>query len=180
MLTERKPLKIKELQPPSEASPPPVIVYETEGCVMATWRNLAIAVWGTQGTVALAKKLDLMSADFIKVHPEGVSSVNFITKRAPLPDAAAREEFSKITGRYAANVACVGTVLDGSGFWVSAMQSFLTGLHLFSRRPFKTHYCLTIGELARWLPAPHEARTGVSIAAAEFEQVLDSLRMRVD
>jgi hypothetical protein len=155
------------------------VVFEAEGCVMAAWKNVAIVVWATQATLELSQRLEVASAELIRAYPQGISSVHVIADKTPLPGADARNHLREITERYAANLACVGTVIDGDGFWASAMRSFLTSLHWLSRRPFKAHYASSIPELAEWLPTHHALQTGVVIQRAELTAVMLELSKRV-
>jgi len=44
--------------PPSSAV---VIEYESDGCVIASFRNVCIVVWATQATVALVEALEAVT-----------------------------------------------------------------------------------------------------------------------
>jgi|RhiMethySRZTD1v2_1073278.scaffolds.fasta_scaffold12487_10 hypothetical protein len=155
------------------------LAFESEGCVMATWKNLMVVAWAKAATLEISKKLETASVELIRAYPQGISSVHVIFDKTPLPAADARNHLREITERYAANLACVGTVIDGGGFWASAMRSFLTSLHWLSRRPFKAHYASSIAELADWLPPPHAQKTGVIIQPAEFATVMAQLSKAV-
>jgi hypothetical protein len=157
---------------------PATVFYEQEGCVMGTWRDVAIAVWGVRGTLALTQVLDEMSTKLLKAHPR-VSSVQIIVNKAPLPDSATRAKMAELTQRVSGDLAAVGSVLEGSGFWASALQSFLTSLYWFQRRPFEARVCGSIAEVSRWLPEHHHKRTGTALDPAELEWALTALRNRV-
>ncbi len=165
--------------PTSDAvGPAPQVLHDADGFVMATWKNLALHVWTIQATPALVAKLDELSTAFVKAHPEGISAVHIIAKNAPLPDKVVREQLRQVSERHAKHVACVCHVVEGSGFWASALQSFLTGLHWLSERSFRLHICSDILAAAQWLPAPHAQRTKVTITTAELEEALRSVRQR--
>jgi hypothetical protein len=160
------------------AGPAPQLLHDADGFVMATWKNLALHVWTIQATPALVAKLDVLSTAFIKEHPEGISAVHIIAKNAPLPDKVVREQLRQVSERHAKHVACVCHVVEGSGFWASALQSFLTGLHWLSKRSYGLHICSDIRSAAQWLPTQHAKRTNVTIAPVELEEVLRSVRRR--
>jgi hypothetical protein len=157
---------------------PPAVLHEAKGFVLASWENITVCVWMTQATVPLCDKLDEFSASFVKAHPEGISSIHIIGNGAQLPGAPARRRLEEITKRYALDLACVGTVLEGAGFWMSAFLSFLTGIHRLSNRPFKSYTCTNIRAIAAWVPSHHGMRTGTNIADKDLEHVLTHLRMR--
>jgi hypothetical protein len=156
----------------------PAVLHETKGFTLASWENITVCVWMTQATVPLCDKLDELSAPFVKAHPEGISSIHVIGNGALLPGAAARRRLEEITERYALDLACVGTVLEGAGFWMSAFLSFLTGIHRLSAHPFESYTCTSIRAIAAWMPSYHAKRTGKNISDKELEQVLRLLRMR--
>jgi hypothetical protein len=163
---------------PSTASEPHIF-YETDGCVFASWRNVLIAIWTTQGTGPLAEKLGEIARPFSKSHPEGFSSVHVIGKKPPLPTSEARDKLLSLMADFSGNVACIGTVLEGSGFWASAVRSFIVGLRLLSPRTFEMQTYATLSELTNWMVAPHATRTGVAIEPVEFERILATLRARL-
>jgi hypothetical protein len=156
----------------------PEVVHDSHGLVMATWKNVALHVWTTRATPAIVDTLDDLSELFISAHPEGVSAVHLIAANTALPDADVRERLRQVTNRHAKHLACVCHIVEGSGFWASALHSFLTGLHLLARGPFKLHICADIPAAARWVPAPHMRKTNVSLDSAELEEVLTYLRRR--
>jgi hypothetical protein len=164
---------------PSPSDPAHSVILESEGCSITSWKNVVIVIWATQATMQLAAHLERTSTGFIGKHPEGISAVHVVVNGTPLPDAETRAELNRLTDKYAKDLACFGTVIEGSGFWASAMQSFVTGLHWVSRRPFKSRIGSSLVEIAGWLPAPHAERTGVKFTAAELVRVLTDARARV-
>ena len=156
----------------------PTVLYEAQGFLLTAWKNFAINVWSARATVAFAAKLDEHSATFVKSHPEGVSAIHIISANTPLPDADVREMLKKLTDKYAKSIACVSHVVEGSGFWASALHSFLTGLHYASRAPFELYIGSTVSAGARRLVEPHARRTGVKIKTEEIESVMSAARRR--
>jgi hypothetical protein len=157
----------------------PTIVHDVPGCVMAVWKNTLITAWGAAGTLPLAVRLGEVSSSLVEAHPEGFSSLHFIVNGAGLPDAAARDALKNVAAQYASHVACLGTVIDGRGFWASAIRSFFTSLLLFSRTPYKAHYAASIPELAKWVVGPHEEKTRVRMLPEELERALVAVRARL-
>lgn len=152
------------------------LVYDSHGLTMATWKNVLLHVWTAQATPAVVDTLDALSGAFTSAHPEGVSAVHILVNGIPLPEADVRERLRQVTTRYAEHLGCVCHVVEGSGFWASALHSFLTGLHLLARGPFRLHICSDIAAAARWVPAPHARKTNVSIESAELQEALTELR----
>jgi hypothetical protein len=155
----------------------PAISFETDGCVMGSWKNITIVVWGTQATVALVSELARFSDELVKLHPK-LSTVHMIINGAPMPDTETRMALESLSERYTDQIACAGTLIEGGGFWASAMRSFLTGLNLIARPRFKTKTCATTRELAGWLVPVHARETGVQIDEAELTRILDGMLSR--
>jgi hypothetical protein len=157
----------------------PVVVREEAGFVLAKWKNVGIVVWGVQATLPLVAKLEVFSDALIAEHQEGISAVHVIANAAALPESATRAELDRISNKYAKNLACMATVIEGTGFWASAMHSFITSIHWVTRRPFKVRISSNLNEIAAWLPTLHWERTGVRFSTADILRVLQSIRDRV-
>ena len=156
----------------------PTIVYETAGLVAAHWKNIAIHVWSAAASTAKVMKLDEQSSSFASAHPRGISSIHISAQGTPLPERDVRDALRKLTNKYAKNLACVCHVVEGAGFWASALRSFLTGFHFGSREPFELHVCATLEMAARRLAEPHLHRTGVFVATNELEAAMRAVRNR--
>lgn len=167
---------------PSEPDPSPEtnLLYEAKGCLFGTWKNVIVAIWTTQATGPLVSVLSEITIEFSKAHPERFSLVHVIGRGPPLPTAEARDLFVRETRKHSKDLACVGTVLEGSGFWASAVRSFIVGIRFVVPRTFDIQTYASIAEVAAWLPAPHAAKTGVTIDRREFERALLALRRSVD
>jgi hypothetical protein len=163
----------------TDASVPAETVYQAEGCLFGTWKNVVIAAWTIQGTGPLADELERVTAPVSSAYPVGFSAIHLIAKRPPLPTSEAREKLIQATRTYSKNLACVGTVLEGSGFWASAIRSFIVGIRLVVPRSFEMQTYGSIAELAQWMAPLHTARTGVTVNAGELEKVLANFRRQV-
>lgn len=156
----------------------PAIVYETAGLAVAHWKNVAIHLWTGSPSTAMVMKLDELSPAFASAHPRGISSIHIIAQGTPLPEGDVRHALRSLTNKYAKNIACVCHVVEGAGFWASALQSFLTGFHFALRDPFELHICATLEMAARWMPEPHVRRTGVFVPTHDLEAALRTVRSR--
>ena len=154
------------------------IVYDANGLVMGTWKNVALHVWTTRATPQLVDELERLSESFARAHPEGFSAVHVIANGAGLPDNQARDRLRDVANRYVHQLACLCHVVEGSGFWASALHSFLTGLHWLTRGPYRLHICSDLRAAAQWVPEPHERRTRVSLAETDLEDALLYVRGR--
>ena len=90
-----------------------------------------------------------------------------------MPTPEARAGFVQMMEQHSKELACVGTVLLGSGFWVSALQSVITGMRMISPRSFDHRINNSFEAVVSWLPKEHRKRTGVSVDPRELHAALD-------
>jgi hypothetical protein len=166
--------------PRSQAEPrgSATILHEADGLLAARWKNVGLHVWTVKATPAHVAVLDALSKPFVTAYPDGISSIHVIAKDVGLPDGDTREALRVLTQKWEAHISCVCHVVEGSGFWFSALQSFLTGLHLLGRAKYQLHIGSTIADCAQWLPKHHAEKTKVVLDAAELERELLALRKR--
>lgn len=151
------------------------ISYAADGCVMAVWKNISIVVWGTQATLPLVDELAKVSDKVLAVHPK-VSSIQIIRNTAAIPDSETRAALEKVVEKYYERMHCVALVVEGAGFWASAMRGFETGLLLLQRHRenVSTKTFATSAEVGKWL-CPKQQEQGVSIDGEELGRVLAEL-----
>jgi hypothetical protein len=152
------------------------LIERAPGRLFVAHGNLLIVIWTAQGTGPLIDELARVTAAFSRNHPEGFSSVHVITKGLPLATSEARDRLIALIRRYGNQLACVGTVLEGSGFWASATRSFIVGLQIVTPISFKMQIYASAREVAAWLPEPHARRTGVSLDSEEIERAIMQFR----
>jgi hypothetical protein len=158
---------------------PHTIFYDDGRCVMATYKNVSVFVWGTQATLALAEHVASVAEQLRRSYPGGNSTVHVILKDVGLPEPDVRAKLRALTERYAYKLACNAAVIEGGGFWASAMRGLITSFHWLQGRRFKSRTCGTLEEVAAWMPEPHLEMTSVEIDPAELLTALRSLRQRI-
>lgn len=107
-------------------------------------------------------------------YPMGISSVHLIAEGAGLPAADAREGLVKLMNRHTDRLACVGIVVGGTGFWASAIRSFITGMRAVSSRAYELKLVGSIEELVVWLPTQHFKRSGIALDSGELTRALQT------
>lgn len=143
---------------------------------MAAYRNVLITSWTAQGTGELIAAMQRPLAEFIAQHPEGISNVHIIAAGLPLATSEARAALGVLMKKHDGDLACVGTVLEGTGFWASATRSMIMGLQLLASSSFPMRTFGSDAELTAWLPKPHAQRTGVALEATELERAMAEAR----
>jgi hypothetical protein len=136
------------------------------------WKNFTIVVWHELPEVSEVERLVRMGERRVRENPGKLSDVHLIARKIGLPGAAARSALTQASRSGSPHLAAVGVWLAGSGFWASALRSFVTSLSVLLRGPFELRIFGDLDELAAWLPPIHESRTGVAVGQAQLLEVL--------
>jgi hypothetical protein len=155
------------------------LFYDDGRCVMAAYKNVSVFVWGTQATLPLVDRLAAVGEHLRKSYPGGNSTVHVILKDVAPPDGDVRAKLQMLTERYASKLACNAAVIEGGGFWASAMRGLITSFHWLKGRRFKSCTCATLDEVAAWMPGPHLEMTSIELDTTELLQVFKMIRQRV-
>lgn len=108
-----------------------------------------------------------------RLRGERGSSVHLLDPSVGFPDSATRESLAKLSRDSANELGCMCVVLQGDGFWASAIRGFLTGLHTLAPNMFDIHASATTAQVLSYLPAAHLKRTGTPVSAADLQRLLD-------
>jgi hypothetical protein len=161
-------------EPNATLAPARLIEVEPGTCYAGAWANVAVTLWVSRGTLPAAERVARVSEELRAQFPNGVSSIHLIREGAALPTSEGRERLIKLMNVGAEQLACVGIVVGGSGFWASAIRSLVTGMRAVSSRAYQLKLAGSIGEIVDWLPALHNKRTGSAITAAELQRALEA------
>lgn len=167
-LSERRAVLSADHAPPQDL---PVVTFTSQGCVMAHWRGIAIVVWAIEATEQHVQEMSKLAEEIGQSHSRG-SNVTLVVNRAPLPAYEARHAIHQLTRRYEKNIACSATLIEGSGFWTSAIRSLVTSLHLVGRWGFELKTFSDIDALSAWLAPIHARETGASVEPTELAGAL--------
>jgi hypothetical protein len=142
------------------------------------WKNVSICAWVGKATVPATSELGQITQRTIATlgPKQRFSIVHLVAAGLELPDSGSRGALVQIIKDYADHIGCAAVVLGGSGFWASAMRSFITGMRVLAPRTFDLRVHGEIEELLDWYPAEHEKRTGVAIDPAAFLAALTRSR----
>ena len=162
---------------PPTAEPAFKIILEHPGqMLMAAYKNVHVILWYASADGAAIDALDEATVPRVREYPSGISSIHVVLPSTGLPNSAARDGLVRSGKRWAANLACVGVVIERKGFWASAMRGAVTGIQLLAPRTFASQVFDSLEQVAEWLPPLHEKRTGVQLEAAELLSVLRRVR----
>jgi len=145
---------------------------------MYTWRNLDIVIWEATPTLQGAREMSRILPELTRGGRESRSSVHVLTERGGFPSDEVRAEWEAFVKNTQRSRACIAVVLEMEGFRASAIKALATGLLVLSAQHRQSRVFSTLHEAARWLPAPHEERTGTRLDPGDLLRVLQELRAR--
>lgn len=130
------------------------------------WGNVAINIWLAQPNGVMVECLRDLTAQAARSLPEGISSIHWLVEGVGLPTGAARAGLRDLSEEYREWIAAVGVVIDGGGFWASALRSAVNGIAMASDTRFVPRLYSNVDGLVDWLPEAHRRGTGVQIRGA--------------
>jgi hypothetical protein len=141
----------------------------------SAWQNISVGVWVGQATLPAVVNLFSVGGQMNRRYRTGHSSVVFIADMAPAPTPEAGDQLKRVFGA-GSQLACMGIVLEGAGFWASGLRSMLANMHRTSGGNARMRIHTSIDSVADWLPAEHARLTGVRVDAQALRRALQELR----
>ena len=142
----------------------------------SVWRNVSITMWTDQATLEAGERVLRVSRELNEEFPEGRSQVMIVADGTMPPDTAASELLTEIYNPKLSRIVCIAAVLEGSGFWASAIRGRMTSMRIAGGGAMAIRTQDTVEEVASWLPEEHAKRTGVTLSAVELRAVLQAVR----
>lgn len=133
---------------------------------------------GVVGRIAITAWLGQLTLESVEVYTRFIqqfsarlaggrgSIVHLVNERVALPPSSTRPALAKLAEKD--DVACTSIVIEGSGFWASAVRGFVTGMRLLGPSTMRIHEHSTIADVVAWLPAEHEKLTGEHLDSEEL------------
>jgi hypothetical protein len=139
------------------------------------WQHVHLVVWVGPAVGATARRLGAATPP----QPPGTqrSDVHIVTSGTALPSADARSGFVELMKQMDGDIACIGVVIEGGGFWASAMRSAVIGLSMMAPKTLPFRAMGSFEDLTAWLPAEHRRRTGITIDSVGLRRALTEARL---
>jgi hypothetical protein len=158
------------------AGPLTRLAFESGAFVVCTWKSVAIVCWPDRPTGPSVQRVGEVTAPLVAAFPGKISVVNVIERGVRLPTPEGRAGLIALMDRYGGNTACAAVILLGVGFWASAFQGVITGMHMLSPRSFSLRVESRVETAAEWLALEHRRRTGATLDPKELASAVNAAR----
>ncbi len=145
--------------------------YERGHVSASVYQNISIIVWVSHATVPAVQALQEVSKAMIKRFPHGHSSMSFVLDGVGVPTPEAQVLLQRSLGTRS-QVSVTGIVLEGSGFWASALRGMISNSHREAQANSALKIMTSLDSLVGWFCEEHGARTRVELAPMALRDVL--------
>lgn len=118
---------------------------------LMSWRNVCVALWHADPTVAGVDALDVHYRAMAQANPNGFAVCVIVADDVSLPDEQVRRSISATMSSIGPHVLGMCGVHETKGFRGAAIRSVLTAMVMMSRAPYKTITVATTDHAAAWL-----------------------------
>jgi hypothetical protein len=141
------------------------------------WRNIMFVAWQGQAEAELVRKLGPLTRELLpRTRAQKLSYIHLVRNSLALPDAETRDALLDLSREYVHQTACVAAIIEGGGFWASAIRGFITGIRVLAPRELSVRMHKSTTELLAWFPEEHARLTGVEIDPSELIRQVEHVR----
>jgi hypothetical protein len=151
--------------------------FERGRFALSRWKNLSIVVYATGADGAMLARISKLTPLMRKEFPGGHSNLAFILNGCPLPTEQAQQAIVAAYRNPESGLCCASVIVEGEGFWASALRSSVIGMRLQAER-IRLGLHGTISEMIEWLPVEHEKSTGVALNKTQLRRIVTETRHR--
>lgn len=137
------------------------------------YRNLLMVVWLDAATASSADQFAAVGQRLGTEVPR-FSVLHWLTPNRAMPEPAVRRRLVEVARELRASIACTSVVLNGVGFWASALRATVNGMRLMSTNRVDLRVDHTLDEVAAWLPSVHTERTAVQLTTQTLRDAVDA------
>ena len=140
------------------------IAQEADNYVSARVRNVVTFYWLRSNSLAAIEALVKVCEQVSAARTRPFSAIHIVRPNIGLPGGPVRQALVAAMKKYADVSSCLAIVTPGAGFWVSALQSAITGMRMLAPAGASMLRFVTRPEdLRGWFVDEHMARTGESL-----------------
>lgn len=139
-------------------------------------RNAIVFSWLDDATVETIQFLEQLCEKQSAARTRCISALHIIHPGVGLPSADVRTALVGAMKRYSNVLGCMGVVLQGAGFWASAMQSALIGIRMLAPVGLsQLRVGASLDEIVPWLVIGHEQRTDERLSESSLLAAVERL-----
>jgi len=141
------------------------------------WRNVVVVTWKGKATAEVARKLGPLSREILpRTRAPKLSYIHVVPNNLVMPDADTRDVLLELSREHVHETACVAAIIEGGGFWASAIRGFITGIRVLAPRELNLRMHKVVAELLPWFPEEHARLTGVELDPEELLRQVEHAR----
>lgn len=141
------------------------------------YRNVVVCYWAQ---ICTPDELRSLRASYRTLASEGkttVSVLHYVEQGAGLPLPQSRNDLVGKSDMHLVSLGCVGVVLAGSGFWVSALSSFTMGVRmLLPAGGLALRVTRDLAEMQPWFAEQHLRTTGERLEPGSLDAWIEQAR----
>ena len=122
---------------------PPTRVVENPAVLAYSLENIFVMIWRGGTTDAALDEIHGALSRIVALHDQGIAIVSIIARGTPPPSAAHRARVRDFQETVANRLRCLAIVIEGIGFWASAVLGAATAIVSARRSPFPQKICRT-------------------------------------
>lgn len=141
------------------------------------WRNVVVIHWTGKGSAEDARKLGPLGQEIrARLRTQKLSYIHIVQNNLPMPDADTRDVLLQLSREHADETASVAVVIEGGGFWASAIRGFVTGIRVLAPREINIRMHAAIAELVPTFPEDHARLTNIELDPIELVRQVEHAR----
>ncbi len=118
--------------------------------LMVTWKNVVVAIYKHETTVAGVASVKRVYNTCVAAHPGGVFLITIVEQGAPMPPSEVRDLLANFLEGGTGKTLMSAVVHEGSGFRAAAVRSVVTGLAMLARLSYPHQVFGSVEVAARW------------------------------
>jgi hypothetical protein len=152
------------------------ILYRTPTIVAGAWENLSLVRYIAPPTAQELRAADAINDRILAKHPGGYALLGFVDALQKLPSAEVRTVSAEILKRREQTQRATVLILEGTGFWASAMRMAITSIIGMVSGRGNRRFARDLGEAADLLVAHVNRRDGTPVSREQILAVTQGFR----
>jgi hypothetical protein len=153
----------------------PLLVVDQSAVSSYAYENVFIMLWRGATTDAALDSVHQALGILAMHHPEGIAIISIIERGATPPSAEHRAKVREFQEKLGPRLRCLALLVDGMGFWASAVLGAATAIISARRVRFAQRVCRTTDDAVAFVA--HQMVGTASADALALRQAIDHARV---